>query len=130
MTGPLANPSYGGSAVSGSFRDTLRNAVRFWEPRRVAYNLALGALVAGWVVVTWPHFRTALTRETWPPLIALVALANVAYSAAYLVDLPLQQSEFREGWRRRRWWLWLAGTMFALLLAQYWIGDEIYPFVR
>ena len=69
-----------------------------------------------------PH-ATALTRETWPRLLALVALANVAYCAAYLVDLPLQQSEVRDGWRGRRWWwwLWLAGTLFALLLAQYWI---------
>ncbi len=25
--------------------------------------------------------------------------------------------------------LWLAGTLFALVVAQYWIGDEIYPFV-
>ena len=72
-----------------------------------------------------PH-ATALTLETWPLLLALVArvaLANVAYCATYLVDLPLQRSEVRDDWRGRRWWwwLWLAGTLFALLLAQYWI---------
>ena len=70
-----------------------------------------------------PHAK-ALTRETGPLLLARVALANVAYCAAYLVDLPLQQSEVRDGWRGRRWWwwwLWLAGTLFAFLLAQYWI---------
>ena len=67
-----------------------------------------------------PHAK-ALTRETGPLLLARVALANVAYCATYLVDLPLQRSEVRDDWRRRRWWLWLAGTLFALLLAQYWI---------
>ena len=29
--------------------------------------------------------------------------------------------------RDRRWVLWTAGTVFAALLACYWIGDEIYP---
>jgi hypothetical protein len=30
-------------------------------------------------------------------------------------------------WRRRRWILWLIGTLFAIVLASYWIVDEIYP---
>ena len=52
----------------------------------------------------------------------LAALANVCYSAAYLVEIVLSGSD---GWRRRRWILWAAGTLFALLFAHYWIGDEI-----
>jgi hypothetical protein len=56
-------------------------------------------------------------------------LANVCYCAAYLVDLPLQYSSFRAAWRRRRFALWLAGMLFAALLASYWIADEIYPYV-
>jgi hypothetical protein len=32
-------------------------------------------------------------------------------------------------WRQRRWALWLFGTLFALVIAYYWIADEIYPFV-
>ncbi len=31
--------------------------------------------------------------------------------------------------RRRRWGVWLAGTVFALLPANCWIADEIYPYV-
>jgi hypothetical protein len=45
------------------------------------------------------------------------------------VDLTLQASSFAPAWRRWRWLLWLAGTLFALLVATYWIGDEIYPSV-
>jgi hypothetical protein len=33
-------------------------------------------------------------------------------------------------WRRRRWVLWLAGVIFAIVLTNYWIVDEIYPYVR
>jgi len=33
-------------------------------------------------------------------------------------------------WKRRRWILWLMGMMFAVLFENYWIADEIYPFVK
>jgi hypothetical protein len=62
-------------------------------------------------------------------LIVLAVLANLCYCAAYLVDIPLQYSSFRGGWRRWRWAVWLGGALFAVLLANYWIADEIYPYV-
>jgi hypothetical protein len=31
---------------------------------------------------------------------------------------------------RRRLALWLAGMVFAIVFANYWIADEIYPFVN
>lgn len=30
----------------------------------------------------------------------------------------------------RRWVPWLLGALFAILLENYWIAGEIYPFVR
>jgi len=42
----------------------------------------------------------------------------------------MQSSSFRAAWRHWRWRLWLAGTLFAMALANYWIADEIYPYVR
>jgi hypothetical protein len=42
----------------------------------------------------------------------------------------MQYSSLKAVWRRRRWGLWLAGTLFAMVLANYWIVDEIYPFVH
>jgi hypothetical protein len=107
----------------------VRDAVGYWEPRRLWYNAALTALVATWGVLTWPHFRPAFTVASLAKLIVLAALANVCYSAAYLVDLPIQRSPLRTAWRRRRWLLWLFGTLFALVFTCYWIADEIYPFV-
>jgi hypothetical protein len=35
----------------------------------------------------------------------------------------------REAWKRRRWMLWCAGALLAVILECYWIADEIYPAV-
>jgi len=108
--------------------DGLRDALRYWEPRRVWYNVALSLEAAAWVVFTWPHFRPALSLQHLLQLMVLALLANLCYSAAYLVDLPLQDA-FGTAWRQRRFVLWLCGTLLALVFACYWIADEIYPYV-
>ena len=113
-----------------ALQQILNDAFRYWETRRIAYNLVLTAAVVGWIVLTWPHFRPALNVHALPLLLVLAALANLCYCAAYLADIPMQFSPVRSLWQRRRWTLLLIGTLFALLIANYWIADEIYPFVR
>ena len=130
MTTPPPRVSPPASAPPGSLRAVLGEAARYWEPRRIAYNLALAALCAVWVVRTWPAFRPAVVLPHLPELLVLALLANLCYSTAYVVELSLLDSSVRDTWRRRRWILWLVGTLFALLFAWYWIGDEIYPSVR
>jgi hypothetical protein len=115
---------------SEAFRALLSDAIRFWEMRRILYNLVLFAVVVAWLVVTWPHFRPAITLTSLLLLAVLALIANACYCAAYLVEIPMQKSALVGVWRRRRWGLWLAGTLFAIVLANYWIVDEIYPFVR
>ena len=115
---------------SGPARGILADALRFWEPRRLVYNLVLAAVVVTWIVATWPHFRPALTPSSLLLLAVLAFLANVCYCAAYLVDLPTQHTSLSNIWKRRRWILWLLGTLLAIVAANYWIADEIYPFVR
>ena len=119
-----------GKSPSGPFRGLLTDAIRFWEPRRLAYNFALTAVAVAWVVASWPHFRAALTLHSLLLLSILAMLANVCYCAAYLVDIPMQVSSLGTVWRRRRWGLWLMGTLFAIVLESYWINDEIYPDFR
>ena len=111
------------------FRDLLSDAIRYWEPRRIGYNAFLAVIVVGWVIFTWPHFRAAFTWQSLLFLFVLAVLANVCYCAAYIADLPLQYSVYRDQWRRRRWGLWAVGTLFAGVIAFYWIADEIYPSV-
>lgn len=113
-----------------NFRDLLGDSLRYWELRRLLYNFVLLAVVAAWVAATWPHFRPMIEVHTLLLLAILALLANVCYCAAYIVDLPMLFSLVGERWRRRRWILWLVGMLLAILLANYWIADEIYPFVR
>jgi hypothetical protein len=123
-----------GKGPTGGWRGSLVEAARFWEPRRVIYNLILTAFVVLWVVKTWPHFRPAMTLDALLKLTVLGLLANVCYCAAYLVDLAMQWSSPGAGrgatWGRRRWGLWLLGTLLAIMVENYWIADEIYPSVR
>ena len=110
-------------------REVLTDAIRYWEPRRIGYNGVLTLIVLGWVVFTWPHLRAAFTWSSVSVLFVLAVLANVCYCAAYLVDVPVQCSAFRDSWRRRRWLLWLIGVIFAGVITLYWLTDEIYPSV-
>lgn len=117
------------------FKRSVADSLRYWETRRILYNALLTAVAISWVVFTWPHFRSVQlfgtpSGETHPVFLILVVLgflANVCYCAAYLVDIPLQLTFAT--WRKYRWALLLIGILFAFLLENYWIADEIYPFV-
>lgn len=109
---------------------SLALAGRYWEPRRLPYNLVIITVGIIWLVATWPHFRDALTWSLLGPLAVLWLLGNVCYCAAYLVEVPMQRFVLASAWDQRRHWLWLAGMLVAVLAENYWIADEIYPFVR
>ena len=113
-----------------TWQSAFADARRFWEPRRILYNAILTLVVLAWLVFSWPHFRPAFHASSLLLLAILAFLANLSYSAAYLPDLILQCSGVAAAWKRLRWPLWIAGTLFAILLANYWIADEIYPFVH
>jgi hypothetical protein len=119
-----------GKSPSGPFRGFLTDAIRFWEPRRLVYNLILALVVVLWIVASWPHFRPMFTLHSLLLLGILALLANACYCAAYFVDIPMQGLSVGTALRRQRWGLWVIGTLFAILFENYWIADEIYPFVR
>jgi len=131
METALPTQSYGlGKSPSGPFRGLLADAIRFWEPRRLVYNLILALVVVVWIVASWPHFRPMFTLHSLLLLGVLALLANACYCAAYFVDIPMQGLSVGTALRRQRWGLWVIGTLFAILFENYWIADEIYPFVR
>ena len=107
----------------------FRQAARFWEPKRLWYNAALLLVVLLWLLYTWPHFRPALTLDALGKMLVLALLANACYSVAYLPEFFLQVASDTIG-RRVRWVLWVLGMLFALLIENYWIADEIYPDVH
>jgi len=108
----------------------LRTAARFWERGRLLYNAILAAIVLIWILVTWPHFRPALTLGSLAAMLVLALVANLGYSAAYAVDIPMQRLLPTALGRRFRLTLWILGMLFAMLLENYWIVDEIYPYAN
>jgi len=117
------------SAAGASWKG-LRDAARFWEPRRLLYNLLLFGVVLVWVTKTWPHFRPAITLQALGIMTVLALLANLCYCAAYLAEILIQNATSTSSWNRQRWAVWVVGTVLAMLFENYWIADEIYPFVR
>jgi hypothetical protein len=118
-----------GSSTGFHLRDRFSTAIRYWEPRRIFYNAILATVVVGWLLLTWPHFQKALTLQSLLFILILGAVANLCYSAVYLADIPLQYSNFQPVWQRWRLGLWLIGMFLAILLTNYWIADEIYPYM-
>jgi len=93
-------------------KDIVTESLRYWEPRRIAFNAVLALVLAG----SFFYHQPTLAALGWPPVIGLLlaaVLANVLYCTAYAADLLVQLSDYQAAWRRHRWLLWAAGTAFA-----------------
>lgn len=106
-------------------KNLITDAIRYWEPRRLVYNGVLTVIV---LVQAWPILPSRWSGEWLSVLATLVVLAvaaNVAYCAAYPVDIFLQCSDFRATWRRYRWVLFVIGLLVAAALA--WLALAVIP---
>jgi hypothetical protein len=102
----------------------IAGALRFWEQRRILYNLLLTMVFLWWVAVSWPLLKGAFSLVHLAQLAVLALIANVLYCAAYVAEL------FSKGlaasiWHQWRWGIWIVGTLFAILVESYWVNDEI-----
>lgn len=95
------------------------NALRYWEPRRIAYNLALGSVVIAHLLLAWPGSRQKLSVDSLLGMFVLAVLANVAYCAVYVVDLFVQFSGLDRAWRRGRMVVLIVGTAFAATITHF-----------
>ncbi len=105
--------------ASTPFREKLSDAIQFWEIRRLFYNLWLAAIVVFYFVLNWPASKSLLELDPLLGLFMMAVLANVAYCAAYPVDVFVQMSALRETWRSVRWILFLIGMVFAGILTRW-----------
>ena len=101
------------------WREFLSNAIRYWEPRRIVYNLVLAVTVVVHFVHGLPFSKSALQFNSWLFLFVLAVFANVAYCAAYIPDVFAQMSGLRESWLRFRWVLFVIGLVFAAVLTHF-----------
>ena len=99
--------------------ELLTDAIRYWELRRIAYNAILVAIVVAVFVLQWPESRSVMSVDLLLRFFILAVLANVAYCAAYVVDIAVQLSAFRTSWKRYRWVLFLIGVVFASIIARF-----------
>jgi len=100
-------------------REAVSDAIRYWEPRRIVYNVVMALIVLAYFAASWPGSRNAASFDGVLFLFVLAILANVSYCAAYLGDVFVQISGFREVWRRWRWILFVIGTMFAAIITRW-----------
>ncbi len=103
----------------GSVREWFAEAIRYWEPLRLLYNGLLFMVVAIYFVKDLPASRALLNLDGFSMLFILALGANVAYCAAYPVDLVVQSSGLRAEWRRLRWILFGAGAILGAILARW-----------
>ena len=97
-----------------TFRAMLADAARFWETGRLGYNGVLAALLL--LVASFGNAWEEIARN-FGVVIVLGVIANLLYCVAYPLDLFMQATPVRDGWRRWRWAAWCVGTGFAALIA-------------
>jgi hypothetical protein len=76
-------------------------------------------IVAVYFVIGLPASKAALSVDPILKLFLSAVMANVAYCAAYIVDIFAQTSGFRERWRNYRWVLFAIGVSFAGVLTRF-----------
>lgn len=104
-------------------REWATDAIRYWELRRLPYNVVLAAVVLIYFGLNYPKSLDVLSVDLALGLFLLAVMANVVYCAAYVVDIFAQASGFREAWRNYRWALFGIGTLFAAVITRFFVRD-------
>ena len=102
-----------------TFRESLTAAIRYWEPRRLVYNLVLAAIVITYFGLGYPASKSTVSLDFVLLLFLLAVLANIAYCAAYLIDLFASSSGYREQWRNLRWLIFTIGLLCAAIITRF-----------
>jgi hypothetical protein len=103
-----------------TLRESFTDAIHYWEPLRLAYNAVLAVIVLIYFWMGYPASKVTLSVDAILLFFLLAVLANMAYCAAYFVDIFAQPSGYRETWRKNRWILFAIGLLFAGILTQFW----------
>lgn len=115
-----------GGSPSGGFLNRLRGhaaaALKFWEPMRLVYNLALLLVVILEFFFALPGAKERLSFNLLLLFILLAVLANIAYCAAYLPDLFVQFAGLQKVWRWGRLVLLGVGIAFAAIITHFTAG--------
>ena len=106
-------------AAPPTLREVILSSLRYWEARRILYNACLAAVVLFHFVQKWPVSRSFLESNHLLGLFLMAVLANVAYCAAYVVDVFVQLAGLHQQWARRRWIVLTIGIAFAAVITHF-----------
>jgi hypothetical protein len=111
-------------------REALTDAIKYWEPRRIIYNVVLAAIVLTYFVLNYPASKAMLLSVDGVLFVLILAvLADIAYCATYAADIFAQLSGFRFVWLKYRWILLVIGVLFAGTITRFFvIGMSSSPF--
>ena len=107
------------SGAAEQARASAAAALRYWEPRRIAYNLSLALVVAIVFFANQAIFVQRASLDLFLGLFLLAVMANIVYCSAYPADVFLQRSGLDAWCRRLRPLMFAVGTSFACVLAQF-----------
>lgn len=110
-----------------TFRDSVTAAIRYWEPRRLIYNFVLAGIVLIYFGLNYARSRSKISLDFALLLFLLAVLANVAYCAAYPVDIFISASGYREQWLKYRWIIFLIGLLFAATITRFFALGMLQP---
>jgi hypothetical protein len=98
-------------------RAIVTEALGYWERKRIVYNAALTLVsLIGYFTSDFGS-HVPLGFGTFVALFVWVVMANVLYCAAYLPELMIQASHYRERRHVVRIVIFTIGTLFACVLA-------------
>lgn len=105
-------------------RTFLTDAIRFWEPARLFYNLMLLIILLTYVGINGGWALIGKSEFVFNVLV-LAVMANIAYSFAYIPDFALRFSLLSSATKRAgRWGILVVGFILAFIFCRY-TSDEL-----
>lgn len=83
------------------------------------YNIVLAGIVVICFAIRYPASKSTISVDFVLFLFLLAVLANVAYCAAYPVDVFVSASGYRWQWQKYRWVVFLIGLLFASIITRF-----------
>jgi hypothetical protein len=115
----IGSPTPAVAGFIGRASGYVAEALRYWEPRRLFYNLILLAVVIAHIIAKWSNVQRLLTFDLFLMLFLLAVLANICYCVVYAVDLFIRFSGLQAAWEKGRIVVLLVGTAFAAVIAHF-----------
>ncbi len=110
-------------------RDILTDALTFWEKSRLLYNAVLIVIVVVFGIIGFEHIAEFGYWRMALILCVMAVWANILYCSAYVPDVFVQLSGYRDVWRSTYRWILLAlGTLLAALFT-YSISRSLFLYV-